>query len=896
MLATASPTPDAAPPPVWKEVYNFLSLLLGEGQILALRPIETWTDGDKKKSSVVYKSIQFVTCHALFIRDAVDRQLAVGEAKRANIFFGVCPRFGADGRFDKAWQIRRVSALWADLDHCSPERAIENCNKAGLPRPSIIVNSGNGVHLYWLLDSPYLIDDVGNPAGVNAEWIDQGNGKPKKKREWIANAETGERLYLDVRANVPPLSAKAQHVQDVLQGIAAEIGGDSTHDLARLLRLPGTLNRKDERNGKRPVPCEIVELDATRRYPIGDFERFANQSPAKAHREKVAAVLLPAPRKLTPSKRDKLSDLVNTSAMATIGERSERDFDLCCFAIKKGIPQADVWATVKGVGKFAEAGEPYFLRTWTAAEQEAREQIWKKVERKHGFKQRGANGHASSNNHGSGRGADQAAGDTNTSAALGEDNQTDDGAANLSNFIVEFDEEGKPQKLPRPLGEIIADWRSATGDWPRRVDAALFVQDASGGVNWLGNAAALFGWASASEGVIEWGKGTGFTTKEEFFAESTRTATPYEAIETLPHFPAFVKHFYTSASPSPGSGDTLRALLDRFAYSTPIDRDLHLAGIATVFWGGAGGCRPAFVVTSDSGRGAGKTKLVEMTAHVAGGSLEFSAKDDIAEIKSRLLSTEGMSRRIASLDNIKSLRFSWAEFEGLITAAYISGKRMYVGEGRRPNLVTWFLTLNGASLSTDVAQRCVIIKLDRPDRSGGWEEDTRRFIVENRDALLSDVAAFFASPAYPPRTFSRWASWEKDVLSRLPDPAEAQRVILERQAEADTEKDDHEHVEDYFAERLKELGYDVACGRIFIPSEICCRWFNWATNESHRTAAVTNILKQAATEGVLKRIKTCGRHYGRGFIFVGVNATPGANTWTNVPEKIAELMKKRRDA
>ena len=78
----------------------------------------------------------------------------------------------------------------------------------------------------------------------------------------------------------------------------------------------------------------------------------------------------------------------------------------------------------------------------------------------------------------------------------------------------------------------------------------------------------------------------------------------------------------------------------------------------------------------------------------------------------------------------------------------------------RPNTITWCITLNGASLSTDMAQRSVIIKLRKATKSAAWEEDTKRFIAENRQALLADLVAFFEQPKNPPNTFSRWAAWE----------------------------------------------------------------------------------------------------------------------------------------
>ena len=47
-------------------------------------------------------------------------------------------------------------------------------------------------------------------------------------------------------------------------------------------------------------------------------------------------------------------------------------------------------------------------------------------------------------------------------------------------------------------------------------------------------------------------------------------------------------------------------------------------------------------------------------------------------------------------------------------------KKMYIGEAQRPNTLTWFVTLNGAYLSKDLAQRCVLIRLDRPTFTGNW--------------------------------------------------------------------------------------------------------------------------------------------------------------------------------
>src|SRR5205823_14432796 len=98
----------------------------------------------------------------------------------------------------------------------------------------------------------------------------------------------------------------------------------------------------------------------------------------------------------------------------------------------------------------------------------------------------------------------------------------------------------------------------------------------------------------------------------------------------------------------------------------------------------------------------------------------------------RLLSPDTLTKRVALHDNVKTLRFSWSDLEALVTGPQINGYQLYVGDASRPNTLIWFITMNGASMSKDMAQRCVPIKLARPKYSGQWEEETIRFIDENR--------------------------------------------------------------------------------------------------------------------------------------------------------------------
>jgi len=280
------------------------------------------------------------------------------------------------------WKIR---TLWADIDHVSPPEALKAISNAKLPEPSIVVNSGNGVHVYWLLQEPVLIDDVGSPPPVLLDWDKKKDGSSQPRKYVVQDKE---RVYLDQNRHAFKLSPKALRVQHTLAGIAESIGGDHTKDLSRLLRLPGTMNRKDERNGREPIPTELLICEPQRRYPFSSFESFASASTEAKRAAKIASMPLPRPRKLTVTKADKFDQLIASSSIAEPGRRSEADFAVCCYAVQFGIEKEEAWQQVQGVGKFAEQGRRYFDTTWENAEEQVRTGIYQKVEKKNAESQR----------------------------------------------------------------------------------------------------------------------------------------------------------------------------------------------------------------------------------------------------------------------------------------------------------------------------------------------------------------------------------------------------------------------------------------------------------------------------------------------------------------------------
>lgn len=355
---------------------QLLQTIFVESDVVLFRPIETWTEGGRKRSQVDYKNTCYRRAMSSSLRYTLSNLLQLSATNRLNVFFGICPRFNGRGAFDLAWQIRIVRVLWTDIDHITVDEALGRITKASLPQPSAVVNSGHGAHVYWVLEAPYLIDDVGDPPGVHTAFVVIPGGR-KQPQKYIV--EDGEKTYVDNRPHTGRLSRKAQHVQDVLAGIADACGGDHTTDLSRLLRVPGTLNRKDERNGRAPVPTSLVECDGSRRYAFETFERFAKPSAASERLAKITSMALPVVRKPSASKADKLAEHVAACSIAPAGARSETDFSLCCFAIRNGIDRDLVWGQVEQVGKFAERGQRYFDVTWENAEFDVRAGTYEKV-------------------------------------------------------------------------------------------------------------------------------------------------------------------------------------------------------------------------------------------------------------------------------------------------------------------------------------------------------------------------------------------------------------------------------------------------------------------------------------------------------------------------------------
>jgi Primase C terminal 1 (PriCT-1) len=159
----------------------------------------------------------------------VAAENAIMLGRREEVYVGVAPRRGEDGT---KVGVSRLLAIWADLDakgsHTRESRT-EQLKKL-LLQPSIMVWTGGGWHPYFLLK------------------------KPAEGPEELDCAE-----YLMGR-------------------IAEGLGGDPVHDRSRILRVPGTFNRKC---GK-PRPVVIEHCYPDRRYGLEELWEMAEALPGKA--------------------------------------------------------------------------------------------------------------------------------------------------------------------------------------------------------------------------------------------------------------------------------------------------------------------------------------------------------------------------------------------------------------------------------------------------------------------------------------------------------------------------------------------------------------------------------------------------------------------------------------
>lgn len=448
----------------------------------------------------------------------------------------------------------------------------------------------------------------------------------------------------------------------------------------------------------------------------------------------------------------------------------------------------------------------------------------------------------------------------------------------FSNFTQAGAEGERPVRVARRMVELEEQLREIAGGWPKRVgvDNTLFIESKAHEPVYLDSTARLFTWID-HKAQVDWTKGVGrFIPQERFYENLRMRVEHFDAIEAMPHYPALPGIYYMHRPVARAGGGALERFLDFFRPATQEDRQLMKAFVLTCFWGGAPGSRPAFLVTgrdddAEGGRGTGKTKLNDFVGELAGGAVDVSPTDAVADVKTRLLSDEARQTRFARLDNVKMLKFSWADLEGLITSPTISGRMLYRGEGRRPNTLVWGITLNGASLSRDMAQRVIPIRVTRPDRIPTWEGDVRSFIDRHRWDVIADVREILEAPGVDITPATRWAAWEAGVLSRVGLVNLCQEIIVARQAAVDDDTEERDVIADFIRDELMRNGWSPETEAVFMPSLLIAKWIGEATNQ--KALPTNRASSHLATLGIPELQKS--RRGKPGWVWRGKECPPG---------------------
>lgn len=193
-----------------------------------------------------------------------------------NIFVGVLLRDRRAGTADAVKT--RTPVLWADFDTKNFKDRMATfyaVQQMSIP-PQIVIDSGHGFHAYWLLDGT-----------------------------------------VDVKI-----------AQRIMNGMATKYGSDKVGDPARVMRVPGTHNKKDEPN----MLVRMIKFDPLERSRIGDFYSYIEEENLTYYSW--------GPRTA------KLVDDERLNRTPPKGQRSEYIFGIVIDMIRVGKTLGDVWDTL----------------------------------------------------------------------------------------------------------------------------------------------------------------------------------------------------------------------------------------------------------------------------------------------------------------------------------------------------------------------------------------------------------------------------------------------------------------------------------------------------------------------------------------------------------------------
>ena len=243
----------------------------------------------------------------------------INYAPKGNYFFGVCPREIKDGT---EAGVKVINSFWVDID-VTFELAMDRL-KSFPKKPSIVISSGHGAHVYWLL----------------------------KELEPIKSNTKG-----------------------VLKGLSLALDGDKCFDLPRILRIPGTKNLKYPNN---PKDVQVIIFEPDVRYNLSDFDSYEVEIQKKSE----VSVSFSCSTQEIDLDNFKISDSIKDLILNGKQDedkyrtRSEADFAVVCALVKANCSDDTIKAIFERypIGKkYKEQGEGYLKHTINKAKEATEE-------------------------------------------------------------------------------------------------------------------------------------------------------------------------------------------------------------------------------------------------------------------------------------------------------------------------------------------------------------------------------------------------------------------------------------------------------------------------------------------------------------------------------------------
>ena len=282
--------------PPQEQLAQFIDTLFEPSDLVEIRVIASPTSGSSMRSQLVDRKWIVAERAAEYFAHLKSHNEA-----GCHVFFGVNPRSRSAGIKSA---VLLCLSVWLDFDRVSHEEATA-CWSKMLPEPTIVVGSGSGIHAYWRLESSQ---------------------------------------------DVSTLSSRSRFEQ-IVKSMSQATGADATHDVTRLLRLPGFQNPKTSV----PLPCELLVCEAQRRYSIAKFEGLQGALEAHALAEPVSLGCIDGRTRL------RIEGLLR-HLDREVTDRSRRDFAVACGLLRFGLSPEQIRPLVAGRSKFA-GNDAYFETT-----------------------------------------------------------------------------------------------------------------------------------------------------------------------------------------------------------------------------------------------------------------------------------------------------------------------------------------------------------------------------------------------------------------------------------------------------------------------------------------------------------------------------------------------------